>query len=699
MSNFKYYFFLITFTSEFIYAGGSLQLCNKHIDTYGSSIGSESYKKDLTHYSSVTKIICNTNDDARFSLNSEGDGLGQYGYDASKAQIKGMASGKITIRSTETTFTGYSKFQNNISLDNNKIFNIKDGTLSENSKEAVNGSQLFKIDSVKADKVSLNNTDKNVSENADSINKLDENLKKTNQQIEINTTSINKHNMELKEYNSAIKDIDFKTRDLTNTADILSKIAIKTQQDMNENTQSISRLNQDKADKAQLAETDKRVDANAHNLVMHQTRIEANRDAINGLNQDKADKAQLAETDKRVDANAHNLAMHQTRIEANRDAINGLNQELAETDKRVDANAHNLAMHQTRIEANRDAINGLNQDKADKAQLAETDKRVDANAHNLAMHQTHIEANRDAINGLNQDKADKAQLVETDKRVDANAHNLAMHQTRIEANRDAINGLNQDKADKAQLAETDKRVDANDHNLAMHQTRIEANRDAINGLNQDKADKAQLAETDKRVDANTHNIATYQNSIDNNTQAIDWLDKNKVDKAQLIETTNLVRENTAEINSNREAIDDIKSSNILQENLINHRTDNLINLEKISRDEGDKRVLTSSKSYTDSRFSSAISYADDKFGQLDNKINQTEKKLNAGIAGVTAISSIPYVSENTFSYGMGVGNYQNGNAIAAGVQLKTIYNSNIRVNISWDSSSNTALGVGISGGW
>ncbi|MFF0995969.1 YadA C-terminal domain-containing protein [Proteus mirabilis] len=459
MSNFKYYFFLITFTSEFIYAGGSLQLCNKHIDTYGSSIGSESYKKDLTHYSSVTKIICNTNDDARFSLNSEGDGLGQYGYDASKAQIKGMASGKITIRSTETTFTGYSKFQNNISLDNNKIFNIKDGTLSENSKEAVNGSQLFKIDSVKADKVSLNNTDKNVSENADSINKLDENLKKTNQQIEINTTSINKYNMELKEYNSAIKDIDFKTRDLTNTADILSKIAIKTQQDMNENTQSISRLNQD------------------------------------------------------------------------------------------------------------------------------------------------------------------------------------------------------------------------------------------------KADKAQLAETDKRVDANTHNIATYQNSIDNNTQAIDWLDKNKVDKAQLIETTNLVRENTAEINSNREAIDDIKSSNILQENLINHRTDNLINLEKISRDEGDKRVLTSSKSYTDSRFSSAISYADDKFGQLDNKINQTEKKLNAGIAGVTAISSIPYVSENTFSYGMGVGNYQNGNAIAAGVQLKTIYNSNIRVNISWDSSSNTALGVGISGGW
>lgn len=76
-----------------------------------------------------------------------------------------------------------------------------------------------------------------------------------------------------------------------------------------------------------------------------------------------------------------------------------------------------------------------------------------------------------------------------------------------------------------------------------------------------------------------------------------------------------------------------------------------------------------------------------------------EKKLNAGIAGVTAISSIPYVAENTFSYGIGLGNYEDGNAAAVGIQYKTSLNTNIRVNASWDSAHNSAFGVGLAGGW
>ena len=73
--------------------------------------------------------------------------------------------------------------------------------------------------------------------------------------------------------------------------------------------------------------------------------------------------------------------------------------------------------------------------------------------------------------------------------------------------------------------------------------------------------------------------------------------------------------------------------------------------------------------------------------------------LNAGIAGVTAIASIPYVAENNLSWGVGLGNYQNGNALAAGVQYKTSPNTNVRLNVSWDSAHNSALGVGFAGGW
>ncbi|HDO0627447.1 TPA: YadA-like family protein, partial [Salmonella enterica subsp. enterica serovar Typhimurium] len=125
--------------------------------------------------------------------------------------------------------------------------------------------------------------------------------------------------------------------------------------------------------------------------------------------------------------------------------------------------------------------------------------------------------------------------------------------------------------------------------------------------------------------------------------------------------------------------------------------------EKQARINGDAVTLKSANSYTDSQISlvekNSRQYTDSKFNQLNKQINRAEKRLNAGIAGVTAISSIPYVAENSFSYGIGVGNYQNGNAIAAGIQYKTSLNTNVRLNVSWDSSHNTVLGAGFAGGW
>ncbi|HDC1927055.1 TPA: YadA-like family protein, partial [Salmonella enterica] len=103
--------------------------------------------------------------------------------------------------------------------------------------------------------------------------------------------------------------------------------------------------------------------------------------------------------------------------------------------------------------------------------------------------------------------------------------------------------------------------------------------------------------------------------------------------------------------------------------------------------------------YTDNRFNQLHNSTSLRFKQLDEKINRTEKRLSAGVAGVAAISSIPYVAENSFSYGIGIGNYQNGNALAAGIQYKTSPNTNVRLNVSWDSSNNTVLGAGLAGGW
>lgn len=155
-----------------------------------------------------------------------------------------------------------------------------------------------------------------------------------------------------------------------------------------------------------------------------------------------------------------------------------------------------------------------------------------------------------------------------------------------------------------------------------------------------------------------------------------------------------------------------------KETAINNRTDGLLMTERQARIAGDAETLATAAAYSDAgdsltlkqataysdistrrALSEANRYTDNKFRNLSNKIERAEKRLNAGIAGVTAISSIPYVAENSFSYGIGVGNYQNANAVAAGIQYKTSRNTNIRLNISWDSSHNTAIGAGVAGGW
>ncbi|EBW6363666.1 hypothetical protein DPU24_23215 [Salmonella enterica subsp. enterica serovar Oranienburg] len=127
----------------------------------------------------------------------------------------------------------------------------------------------------------------------------------------------------------------------------------------------------------------------------------------------------------------------------------------------------------------------------------------------------------------------------------------------------------------------------------------------------------------------------------------------------------------------------------------------------IYTDNSARQTLNSANSYTDRRSTQAENsavarsnaYTDNRFGELRKNLEHTEKRLNAGIAGVTALSSIPYVEGNKFSYGIGAGTYQNGNAVAAGVQFRVSPSTNVRLNISWDSAGNNAAGVGIAGGW
>ncbi|MLY07873.1 hypothetical protein DSG37_22575 [Salmonella enterica subsp. enterica] len=168
---------------------------------------------------------------------------------------------------------------------------------------------------------------------------------------------------------------------------------------------------------------------------------------------------------------------------------------------------------------------------------------------------------------------------------------------------------------------------------------------------------------------------------------------------KILQKANTYTDNTAK--------DIMKSANDNTERRAAVAEDNAVKRSGHYTDERSVQTLNSANTYTNHRAIQAENnavarsnnYTDNRFGELNRRLEHTEKRLNAGIAGVTALSSIPYSSSNKFSYGIGMGNYQNGNAVAAGVQFRVSPSTNVRLNISWDSAGNNATGVGISGGW
>ncbi|EES5989117.1 TPA: YadA-like family protein [Escherichia coli] len=230
------------------------------------------------------------------------------------------------------------------------------------------------------------------------------------------------------------------------------------------------------------------------------------------------------------------------------------------------------------------------------------------------------------------------------------------------------------------------------------------------------AARAHSDENDKRtlVSANTY-ADQKETDINNRTDGLLTTERQARTAG---DTATLAAARTHSDENNKRTLISANTYADQKEIAINNRTDGLLMTERQARIAGDAETLATAEAYSDAgdsltlkqataysdistrrALSEANRYTDNKFRNLSNKIERAEKRLNAGIAGVTAISSIPYVAENSFSYGIGVGNYQNANAVAAGIQYKTSRNTNIRLNISWDSSHNTAIGAGVAGGW
>lgn len=125
------------------------------------------------------------------------------------------------------------------------------------------------------------------------------------------------------------------------------------------------------------------------------------------------------------------------------------------------------------------------------------------------------------------------------------------------------------------------------------------------------------------------------------------------------------------------------------------------------RDESLKEYIEKSKNdsisianeYTNNKFKNIFLDNDIALKNMDNKIDKADKRASAGIASVAAMANIPYVTNHTFSLGVGVGNYRDANALATGAQYQITESAIIRVSASWNTEDRGVVGGGVSYGW
>lgn len=125
---------------------GGLELCTGAKGfAWGSSGGSET-------------LDCSTDgkgtsDGLAFSLNNAADTKGGYGFGASTAQVAGYKNGTLNIKGASVMVYGPTTFDSVVTMSNKKIVQLAPGKVSADSTEAVNGSQLYAVAASTADVV------------------------------------------------------------------------------------------------------------------------------------------------------------------------------------------------------------------------------------------------------------------------------------------------------------------------------------------------------------------------------------------------------------------------------------------------------------------------------------------------------------------------------------------------------------------
>ncbi|MCX9024174.1 trimeric autotransporter adhesin SadA [Citrobacter portucalensis] len=395
-----------------------------------------------------------------------------------------------------------SAFSANHAGSASKITNLAAGSLTADSTDAVNGSQLFDTN----EKVDQNTAD--ITTNTDSINQ-------NTADITANTDSINQNTTDIAANTTRINQ---------NTTDIATNTT-----NINSLSDSVTTLTDD----ALLWDADSGAFSAKHNGSASKiTNLAAgtlaadSTDAVNG--------SQLFDTNEKVDQNTADITtntdsinQNTANITANTDSINQNTTDIAANTTSINQNTTDIATNTTNINNLSDAVTTL----TDDALLWDADSGAFSAKHNgSASKITNLAAgtlaadSTDAVNG--------SQLFDTNEKVDQNTADITtntdsinQNTTDIATNTTNINNLSDSVTtltDDALLWDADSGAFSAKHagsaskiiNVAAGDL-SEDSTDAVNG--------SQLYETNQKVDQNTSDIADINTTITNlGTDSLSW---------------------------------------------------------------------------------------------------------------------------------------------------------------------------------
>ncbi|EHC1563071.1 adhesin [Escherichia coli] len=387
-----------------------------------------------------------------------------------------------------------------------RIVNMAAGTISTDSKEAINGSQLYAISRSVADRLGGG---ADVAGNG-TIMGMSYKLKKRNfNNVGEALQYLDNETLHWDSANGA-----FSASYIVKNADGTIASNVAENKIINVKDGVISETSKDAVNGSQLKTTNDNVTTNTTNIATNTTNITNLTDAVNGLSDDSLLWNKTAgafsaahgtdATSKITNVKAGDLTAGST------DAVNG--SQLKTTNDNVTTNTTNIATNTTNITNLTDAVNGLGDDSLLWNKTAgafsaahgtdATSKITNVKAGDLTAGST------DAVNG--------SQLKTTNDNVSTNTTNIATNTTNITNLTDAVNGLGDDSLLWNKTAGAFSAAHGTDATSKI--TNVKAgdltagSTDAVNG--------SQLKTTNDNVTTNTTNIATNTTNITNLTDSV-----------------------------------------------------------------------------------------------------------------------------------------------------------------------------------